>query len=254
MIAFLLSAHLLQSEPWVAPDELISVQQGDIPIILSAPHGGGVRIDGSKDRTKGVTVRDTNVGEVAWLTAQRLTELAKGKPYVIIAHFSRKDADANRAPDEAYENEAAKRHYDAYHRALRRAVDECRSRFKCGLLVDIHGQAQDLDAIYRGTRDGASLTRLIQRHGIEAAVGPDSLMGRLKARGYKTLPEFTADSLGKETSFNGGFITERYGSNQSDGVDTIQIEIGHQRTERTLTFSRDLAAAIHAGMKFYAAP
>lgn len=92
------------------PTDLITVQRGTLPIIISAPHGGQCRVPGSTDRTKGVTVRDDMTSEVALLVAQRLTARLGAKPSFVIAQFSRKDADPNRdaTSGEAHENDAAK--------------------------------------------------------------------------------------------------------------------------------------------------
>jgi N-formylglutamate amidohydrolase len=181
--------------PFCEPDELISVQRGTLPIVLSAPHGGGVRIPGAKPRVAdgtyaNVTVRDGNTDRLVWLVAQRLTETLGGKPYVVVAQFSRKDADANRPPEQAFGNDAAGRHYDAYHRALRACVDEIRARHgNTGLLIDLHGQARVPGAIVRGTRTGLTLQALLEREGRAALVGPDSITGRLRSMGYQILPE-----------------------------------------------------------------
>ena len=268
------------AEP-VTPGDLVSYQRGTLPIILSAPHGGGVRVPGSLERTAGVagvvTVRDSNTDRLAWLVAQRLTERLGAKPFVVVAQFSRKDADANRAAGNAFENDAAKRHYDAYHRALRSAVDEVRAAFPAGILIDLHGQARFPEAVVRGTRNGATVKRLLTRHGPEAVVGPKSLMGLLARKGHTVMP--TPDdgmvpravpdepqdaaagdagradfnpALGFERYFNGGFIVANYGSQHDDGLDAIQLEIGEQRKpEQIWVFARELADAIADFAKEY---
>lgn len=243
----------------VAPAALVSAQRGNIPIIITAPHGGMVRVAGSKDRSKdggAVTVRDEQTAQVAWLVAQRITEKAGGKPFVIIAQFSRKDADANRAAGEAYENEAAKREYDAFHVQVAGAVAECRAAFGHAILIDLHGQAKEPGAIVRGTKNGATVKSLLASHGNAAIVGPDSVFGRLKAAGYRVLPELgkVEEGLAKETFFDGGYIVGHYGSNNEGGVDAIQIEMGKQRQESPIKLSEDLGDAIAAFYKAYLAP
>jgi N-formylglutamate amidohydrolase len=231
--------------------DLLTTQRGSIPIILTAPHGGAIRVPGSADRTTGITVRDTHTAEIALLVAQRLTERLGQRPYVVIAQFSRKDADANRAPGEAYENDAAKAQYDAFHAAVRDAVDECRRLHGRAILLDIHGQARVPGAIVRGTRNGRSVAALRARHGDGAIEGPESLFGLLRAAGYATLPEpgTPEEGLGRETFFDGGFIVEHYGSHQPAGIDAIQVEIGSQfRSPSPWTFARDLA---DAAARFY---
>lgn len=282
------------------PGDLISTQRGCVPVIISAPHGGTIRIPGSKDRLTGVTVRDVNTAEIAMLVAHRVAEKLGGKPYFVIAQFSRKDADPNRSRDEAVENEAAGVQYDAYHAALRRSVDECRAKFGSAILIDIHGQAKRPEAIIRGTRNGKTVQSLLKRHGDAGLVGPHSVFGGLKAKGYTIEPDpaaVTADvkpdkpadadagtgksgepshtdapgvptdgaksieradganvGIGRETMFDGGFIVFNYGSQNDNGVDAIQIEIGGERSSATLKFSRDLGDAIAEYVNHYNKP
>lgn len=264
------------------PSALLTTQRGTLPIILSAPHGGSVRVPGSKDRATGVTVRDDMTAEIALLVAQRLTTKLGAKPSFVIAQFSRKDADANRAPDsaEAFENDAAKAQYDAYHAALRTLVAEARAahsgpdgKTPRALLIDLHGQKREPDAIVRGTRDGTSVAHLLARAGQSALTGPASICGRLRILGYRVLPEDEPAAAPQdladpkpptpaahipnprhplnETFFDGGYIISRYGATNSDGIDAIQLELGRSRSTDTLKLSRDLADAIAAFYEQY---
>ena len=229
----------------VMPDELVSAQRGTLPIILSAPHGGSVRVDGSEDRKKGVTVKDLRTAEIAWLTSQRLTDKLGAKVFIVVAQFSRKDADANRDASEAFENKHAAAQYDAYHRALREFVDEVRRDHARGLLIDIHGQAKHPDKVMRGTRDGKSVSALFKLHGEAAIKGDNSLFGLLAKGGYGVLPKLDAESL-DESQFEGGYITDHYGSHNKNGVDTIQVEIGSDFRSKAIMHktAEDLADAI----------
>lgn len=238
-----------------APDELVTVQRGSIPIIITAPHGGSVRVPGSADRTRGVLVRDVNTAEIAQLVAQRLTARLGGKPYLVVAQFSRKDADANRAPDEAFENDAARRQYEAFHRYVRQCVDECRRDHPAAILIDLHGQVREPEAVVRGTRNGLTVSALVKRRGEAAVTGPRSIFGALKASGYRVIPDVDADepepNLGRETFFDGGFIVARYGSHNADGVDAVQIELGAMRSNRPWQTAADLADAIATFSRAY---
>lgn len=174
------------------PGDLVLAVRGDLPIILTAPHGGVVRIPGATVRTADgknkVTVLDDHTAELALLVGQRITSKLGGKPYLVIAEFSRKHADANRSIEEGVEDDLAKRHYLAFHSAARQSVDEIRAQFGRGLLIDIHGQGREPGAIIRGTRNGVTTRRLLASFGASALTGPESIFGVLKARGYTVLP------------------------------------------------------------------
>jgi N-formylglutamate amidohydrolase len=213
-------------------DALVVAWRGDLPLVISAPHGGRARVEGGADRETGVVVRDEGTAELALLVAQRVIDRLGAKPYVVVAQFSRKDADANRPAEEAYENEAAGAQWRAYHHALRMAVDECRERFGEALLVDLHGQAREPDVVARGTRDGRTMARLRERLGEEWLLGPRSLDRRLAARGHRVVPEPASDGArAKETLFAGGHIVATYGATSPGGIDAMQFEFGRQRDD-----------------------
>jgi hypothetical protein len=238
-----------------ATPPLITVLVGTLPIIITAPHGGLVRVPGSTGRTGGEQVTDVNTAEVALLIAQRLTAQFEGQqPSVIIAQFSRKDADANRPAVDAYENDAARVQYEAFHAAVRAAVDRIAKDASGkiitearGLLLDIHGQVRVPEAIVRGTQDGRTVSRVISRAGIESITGPKSVFGLLKTAGNTVLPSLkpaaSKDDQLDERLFDGGYIVGTYGSHLPDGIDAIQIEIGAQRSNNLLKCSRDIADA-----------
>src|SRR3569833_293030 len=100
---------------------LVTVQQGELPIVISAPHGGREAVDGVEPRTPSesagvITVREDNTAELAEKLAEELERRLQKKPYLIIARFERKYIDANRPAESAYDNDAAKPHYDAFHK------------------------------------------------------------------------------------------------------------------------------------------
>jgi len=221
-----------------APPALVSVSPGSLPILLTAPHGGTAPIPDVPERTSGVKVRDEYTSEIAEGVATRLEELLGGRPYLVIARFHRKFLDANRKESEALENPAAKPTYEAYHHAVRRFVDEIRRQhLERGLMIDVHGQIGDRQAIFRGTRDGLTVKRLLDRHGEAALTGPKSLFGLLQGSGYRVIPANTPLKDPPETSsYRGGHTVATYGSHNPDGIDAIQAEIG-----------RDLRAAESRG-------
>lgn len=215
---------------------LVRLERGDLPIVLSAPHGGVLPIPGVPERQAGVRVRDEHTELVADVVWRRLWALTGRKPHLVQAQFHRKFLDANRPAEAAFEDERARFQWAAYHAALRRAVDEARRTSpRGGLLVDLHGQAQDPETVHRGTRNGLTVKQLLEVHGVEALTGPDSLFGAVKAAGFTVFPDLTPPGEPHEAgAFSGGFIVATYGSHQPDGIDAIQVEIG-----RTLRRSRE---------------
>jgi N-formylglutamate amidohydrolase len=229
--------------------KLLTVWAGMLPIILSAPHGGRQSIPGlAARRGAGViqfaTGRDNNTDELAETIAVQLEKRLNAKPFLVVAHIERKYLDANRPTESAYESREAKPHYDGYHNALREAHGRISREWGRGLLLDIHGQGAQAEAIYRGTGNGKTVVSLTQRFGMEAITGPKSIFNQLELMGYKVLPSTTESHT--EQRYVGGYIVQTYGSHRGRGIDAIQLEIGTKlraraNLERTAT---DLAEAI----------
>lgn len=228
------------------------MEEGTIPIILSAPHDGTEPIAGAAERVgtgvdRFVTVRDTNAALVVKHTADKLEKLMGGRPFVVTAAFGRKWCDANRDPKNGYESDAAKAAYDAYHGFLRHACKTVQTKWGRGLLLDIHGQASDREAVFRGTLNGKSVQRLTRQFGRAALTGPKGVPGFLASKGVKLIPACDAADQ-TETKFTGGFITEDHGSDKGWGIDAIQLETGgSQRTKAgSEKFGALLAEAVAA--------
>jgi N-formylglutamate amidohydrolase len=232
-------------------DALVTASKGDLPLVLTAPHDGTESVGFVAARTSGATVRDLGTGELAQRTADLIEKKTGKRPYVVIAKFSRKYVDANRPPEEAYESDAAGPAYRAYHDRLAAYVDDVRKRFPEGaLLVDVHGQAQEANVIFRGTRNGTTAKAIMARSGSEALLGAKSVIGELAARGYRVNPAPDGTTLEEDRRFNGGYTVARYGSHQPSGIDAVQLEIGSAyRTQRKL--AEDLADALVAFMRTY---
>lgn len=243
-----------------APDHLVTVVHGGLPIILSAPHGGreappaeipARRGDGVRKFT---AVRDDNTYELAERLAAAVAKRLGAKPHLVAARFERKFIDPNRPARDAYEVDAAKPYYDAYHQALAAACGDVQKKYGWGLLVDLHGQAADAEAVFRGTQNRKSVSHLTRRFGGEALVGPRSVLGVLAAppRGWKVVPSNDSDDA-EDPRYEGGFIVRSYGSREGGTVDALQLELGgaFRRKNRLDRTADELAEALVVFHKAY---
>lgn len=212
--------------------KLVETQAGALPIILSAPHGGTKDVPGVAPRKgEGLATggsgyfsgRDTNTEELAHATSAAIEKKFGKKPYMVVAQFHRKYIDANRPPEIAYEDPKAKPVYDAYRQTLAAYCQEVKKTYGRGLLLDIHGQGAKKDMVIRGTKDGKTVSLLIQRYGMKAHTGPESFFGLLASNGCKVFPEKLTDE--EFSRLNGGNIVQTYGSGDF-GIDAIQLEFG----------------------------
>ncbi len=255
-IAALAFYQIVFAQDSTSAHRLLTVWAGSLPIILSAPHGGRQAIPGIVPR-RGIGVsqfnveRDGNTAELAEAVAGELSARLGGKPFLVVAAFERKFADANRPASMAYESIEAKLYYDAYHDGLRQAVAQVGQKWAGGLLLDLHGQSATDESIFRGTVNGKSVSLLEKKFGRQALTGPKSILGQLAAKGYKILPDPSGSD--HEQRYSGGFTTQTYGSHRGTHVDVIQLEFGTNlrakaHLERTAS---DLAAAIDVFARNY---
>jgi N-formylglutamate amidohydrolase len=140
------------------------VQQGSLPIILTAPHGGRERIAGVESRemiTEKVEASriwggfqrggDLNTDILVQKIASEIKALLGRDVYLVMAKFDRRFIDANRPAELAFDGAEARPYYDLYHGSIRRFVNEVRREYPAALLIDVHGQGKDPEALMRGT-------------------------------------------------------------------------------------------------------
>lgn len=218
----------------VAGADLVTVEVGALPLIISAPHGGKLDLPDATPRTGDglkavpggfVISRDTGTEELALEIAAEVRRRFDKPAHLVINRVHRKYCDPNRAPAEAYDSDAGRAHYEAYHAAMKKACGTVQESFHRGLVLDVHGQATSAVTVYRGTQNGKTVTLLRERYGEAAHTGPESLFGLLKDRGWTVFP----DPLdGKEQpGFNGGYIVRTYGNPPAYGLDAMQLEFGN---------------------------
>ena len=237
------------------PDQLVAVSRGTLPIILSAPHGGRTALARVPVRRgvgveKFVTGRDDNTAELAEKLAGQIEKKLGGRPYVAIARFERKFIDANRPPEGAYEDPKAGPFYDAYHQALAGFTREVQKDWGRGLLLDIHGQGADADAVFRGTSNGKTVKALTDRFGKAALTGPKSVFGQLHAQGVKVIPANDSDDR-EDRRYNGGHTVRTYGSHDRHAIDALQLELGGRLRARANL--DDTAGKIAEAVRVFAA-
>jgi N-formylglutamate amidohydrolase len=210
-----------------ANSPLVISSEGALPLLLTVPHDGDEGIGSVPVRTVGATVQDVGTRSLAEKVASLLEQKLKARPRLVIAKFSRKYLDVNRAEQDAMQSPEALPTYQAYHGEVARHVTELRSAFPNGaLLLDIHGQSDDINTTHRGTRAGLTVKALLQKHGADALQGEKSILGGLAAKGYKVNPNIGTTSLEEDRRFYGGHTVGLYGSHRPQGIDAIQFEFG----------------------------
>ena len=251
------------------PEDLVLIRRGALPVIITAPHGGRLPIPGVEPRSAADPAvveasrkwggynrgGDAGTDVLAQGIAAEIARLTGKPPYVVLARFQRRYADANRPPEIAFDSPGARPCYDLYHAAIRRFVDEVRGAYPAGLLIDVHGQGKDPDVVMRGTLNGRGVARLVRRAGVDAVTGPRGIYGQLEASGFKVFPGNDVPPRGhaEDAGFNGGYTVFTYGSHTGNGIDAVQMEFGTRYRQPAVLerSARDAGRAIAAFYEAY---
>jgi N-formylglutamate amidohydrolase len=226
------------------PASLVARSGGSMPLLLTVPHDGDQLVAGVAVRTQGATMRDVGTRDLAERTALLLQERLGKRPFLVAARFSRKVLDANRAQPEAMESPAMLPAYRAYHDQIAAYIDEIRQTFPgAALLIDVHGQSQEPDVIFRGTRNGLTTKKLLERCGAQALHGERSILGVLAAKGRRVNPAPGQPSLREDARYAGGHTVFTHGSHRPGGIDAVQLEFG-RNTRADAGLADHVAAAL----------
>ena len=254
---------LIPGQSYFGQNNYIEYIAGNMPLILSAPHGGYLEPADIPDRdcTGCAYVRDANTQELARETANAVYALTGCYPHVVINRLHRKKLDANRDLLEAADGNAiagqAWSEFHAFMDSARAQVEGTRGR---GLYIDLHGHGHDIQRMELGyllsqselqvTDNQINTAFYVAQSSIEHLVGDnlggvehadllrgENSMGQLLAdRGYPAVPS-QSDPFAEtgEPYFNGGYNTNRYGSANGGTIDGIQIECNFDGVRNNLT-------------------
>ena len=226
----------------------VEYMPGELPVVLSAPHGGAFTPNEIPDRTFGTTATDRNTVELILAVRESFLEQTGRAPQVIISHLARSKFDANREIVEAAQSDPfAEQAWEEFQDWIGMARVTIDQDFGRGMYFDLHGHGHDIDRLELGYLLSASdlnqsdtplnALAVVARSSIrdlgrdsplpfsQLLRGPTSLGGYLQAEGVRALPSPGDPSPGSDAYFTGGYNTRRHGA-VSDGevISGVQIE------------------------------
>ena len=221
---------------------------GELPVIISAPHGGVLQPAETADRTYGSRGSDRNTVELSLAVRDAFSDATGYAPHVILSHLHRSKLDPNREIVEAAQGDPFAD--NAWHE-FQNWIEEARvfvaDDYDRGLYFDMHGHGhpiprvelgyllsgsdlnQNDDALNNMATVAKTSIRDLGRHTPETFSellrGPKSLGGFLGDEGVRSIPSPGDPSPGSDPYWTGGYNTREHGSRSlSEIISGIQLE------------------------------
>ena len=236
-------------QTYIGRNAYVEYIAGDLPIIITVPHGGSLVPAEIPDRTGSdiTTVRDSNTEELGRTIGNVFANRVGGRPHIIIMRLRRTKIDANRAIVEAtLGNRLAGRAWIEFHSFTEAAVEAVIDRHGTGFYIDLHGHGHAIPRLELGyllssgtlalpdatldteAVESESSIRTLSRTSAasfpEILRGATSLGALFEAEGFPSVPSPAAPGPGNAEYFNGGYNTDRYGSRRGGPISGVQIE------------------------------
>ncbi|MDX9929655.1 MAG: hypothetical protein RBS37_07370 [Bacteroidales bacterium] len=245
---------------------------GELPLIISIPHGGYLIPDEIPDRpcTDCAKNQDIYTLEIGLRLREEIYLRTGSYPHVIISHLHRTRLDPNRNITEAASgNSLAEEAWHEFHNLIDSARNRVARDFGKGLYIDLHGHRHELKRTeigYLFTGEELQLDdemldfeTFVEYSSIRNLVavnvnrishtgllrGESSLGAMFEKHGYPAVPSpVNPFPKTNEPYFPGGYDTRRHGSSSGGTIDGIQIELDLElrsdETRRNI-FAADLA-------------
>ncbi len=216
--------------------DFVEFEEGNIPLIISVPHGGILECSSIPERTKGVLGIDKGTFEFSKNLIEQISLKFKAKtilhkaPFYIFSKVRRSKIDLNREKSEAYNQNSflAREIYKFYHTKIQEWVFNNLKMYSRSLMIDIHGFEKDSRP--PGFRDvdvilGTNNLESFFPEPIPKKNWGKNLRGKLIQKFLQLdIPIAPGHPRRREYVLSGGYITRKYGASHVPKSQTIQIE------------------------------
>ena len=225
---------------------------GDLPVILSAPHGGTLTPAEIPDRNcTGVpdcsTTTDSNLDDLAAKVRTEVQNRVGHVPHIIICHLKRSKVDCNREIEVgAMGNQWAMQAWNEFQNFIIAARTAVSNQYGKGFYVDLHGhghtiQRLELGYLLSSTQLGysdttlnstyyenqSSIRTLSQQSPLtfpQLLRGNNSFGALIEAEGYPAVPSPDIPDPNSDPYFDGGYNTVQHSSVNGGAISGLQIE------------------------------
>jgi len=247
-----LTQTFIAGESYIDENNFIEYSVGNLPIILSSPHGGYLEPDSVPERNcEGcVYQRDAYTQELTRGIHEAIIAKTGCYPHIVVNLLHRNRLDANREIIEAADsNKTVEQSWEYFHRMTDTAKAIVTRQYGKGIYVDMHGHGHTIQRLEIGhavwksdlqqSDDHLNSETVLNKSTIkhlassniqgythaELIRGEFSLGTLMHESGFPSAPS-SADSfpLDSESFFTGGYDVKRHGSRDGGTIDAIQIE------------------------------
>lgn len=226
---------------------------GDLPLVISVPHGGAITIPdiGVRNCKGAVTVTDSKTIELAKEIEKAFLAKYKARPYIIISNISRKNVDQNRDVEEGTcGNKAMEKPWNQFHDYIDTAIALATKKFGKAIYIDLHGHGHTKQRLELGYNLSADELRTLDaKNNIltskssvaniltsdknlnleQLLIGKDAFGTLITKEGFDAVPsKQDVAPLEGDKYFNGGYNTRRYTSSKYPNVFGWQIESNYK--------------------------
>lgn len=247
------SQSFIPGNSYYGKDSFIEYQPGNLPVILSVPHGGYLVPDSIPDRLcEGCAyVSDAYTQELGREIREFFYSKTGCLPHLITNLLHRRKLDMNRNMVFATDsNPKLDTYWKDYHNFIDSAKKTILQDYGKGLFLDLHGHGHTKQRIELGyllfdseLRESDSMLNTAQRIKVSAIrnlannsisksfhselIRGDYALGSfLEDKGYPSVPSMKDPyPLVDDPYFNGGYNTLNHGSNPGGTIDAIQLEL-----------------------------
>jgi hypothetical protein len=269
------SQDLAKWNPVMGTNRYIEYIEGNMPLVISIPHGGALIPDIVPERPCERCAKNPDIFtiEIGSAIVKSIYEKTGFYPYVVINHLHRTRLDPNRDIEEAAGgNSFAETAWNEFHNYIDTAISEIEKRFNKGLYIDLHGHRHELKRVELGYlltgeelrldddflndktfSEYSSIRNLINNNlhlysYSELLKGAESFGTMLEEAGYIAVPSQNHPYPEEgEAHFSGGYNTSRHSSVGGGSVDGIQVEIDlelRMDEDRRIQFAESLSKVL----------
>lgn len=237
----------LPGQTYFGRSNYIEYIAGNLPVIVSAPHGGSLTPTEMPNRTNATTVNDGNTQDLVRKVRTEIQNLTGHVPHIIINRLDRNKIDCNREIVEGAQGDPeAEIAWNEFQNFIIASRTNTAARHGHGFYIDLHGHGHDiqrlelgylLSAGELGLSDGtlnsafyenqSSIRTLSQQSPLTFPAllrGSNSFGALIVAEGYPAVPSPSDPDPAGDDYFNGGYNTVQHSSVNGGTISGLQIE------------------------------